>query len=216
MISKLRLLFLFLLIQSSLLAQDKYLKKGDRAINKGDYVEAILQYKKVQNKTAKLNRKIAESYFTLGDYKMSESFYDLIPEGERESEDLLSLAKIHLAKDNFEAAILIYERAKESGADLNEVERNLKAIDELIAFRNASKELQLIKINAQPKGKCLGISSFANGIVYSNTSKGMLKKGNAHQLVVSAYENAVYESAKAFAKSLEAKTNIGAACLSPD
>ncbi|MDE5417239.1 OmpA family protein [Labilibaculum sp. DW002] len=216
MISKLRLLFLFLLIQSSLLAQDKYLKKGDRAINKGDYVEAILQYKKVQNKTAKLNRKIAESYFTLGDYKMAESFYDLIPEGERESEDLLSLAKIHLAKDNFEAAILIYERAKESGADLNEVERNLKAIDELIAFRNASKELQLIKINAQPKGKCLGISSFANGIVYSNTSKGMLKKGNAHQLVVSAYENAVYESAKAFAKSLEAKTNIGAACLSPD
>ncbi len=216
MIGKLKLLLLLLLIPSSLMAQDKYLKKGDRALIKGEYVEAILHYKKVENKSANLNRKIAESYFALGDYKRSEGFYDAIPEEVRRPDDLLNMAKIYLAKDSFEAAILIYEKAKESGADLDEVKQNLNAINELIAFRNTTKELHLVKISTQPKGKCLGIASFADGIVYSNTSKRINNKENIHQLVVSAYENSVYESAKAFAKSLEAKTNIGAACLSPD
>lgn len=216
MIGKLKLLFLLVLIQSSLLAQNKYIKKGDKAAAKMDYVEAILHYKSVKPKSVKLNRKIAESYFTLGDFNNSEKFYDDIPEDARTATDLFNLAKIYLARDQFEAAILVYEKAKENGGDLSEIEVNLNAIDELIAFRNSTKGISLSKIKSQPKGKCLGISSFSDGIVYSNTSGGMLKKGKVHQLVVSAYENSLYESAKAFAKSLENKTNIGAACLSPD
>ena len=135
-----------------------------------DYVEAILHYKSVKPKSVKLNRKIAESYFILGDFNSSEKFYDDIPEDARTATDLFNLAKIYLARDQFEAAILVYEKAKENGGDLSEIEVNLNAIDELIAFRNSTKGISLSKIKSQPKGKCLGISSFSDGIVYSNTS----------------------------------------------
>ncbi|WP_320018334.1 OmpA family protein [Labilibaculum manganireducens] len=216
MIYKLKLLVLFLMFPTALFSQTKFEKKGDKAILKGDYPEAIIQFKNIKDKNAEVNRKIAECYFVLGRYDQSENFYNSIQEKEKNSADLLHLSQINLANDNFTAAVLLAERAGELGADPNEVQIRLDAVCKFAEVRKANQDLKITKIKVQPQGKCLGIFLLPEGIVYSEAGAGKLKSDKNYKLLLAAGENSEFNETKSFAGKLEPKTDIGAICISPD
>lgn len=216
MIPQLKLLVLFLLLPAIPFAQGKNEKKGDKAFLKRDYTQAIVHFDNVKDKNPEVNRKIAECYFILGNYDLSETFYNSIKEEEKVSNDLINLSQIYLANDNFTAALLFVERAGELGANPTENQGRLDAIRKLIEIRNSNRDLEIIQVDVQPKGKCLGIYLLPEGIVYSDTGSGKFIADKNYQLLVAPGINLAFDSPKPFASKLEPKTNIGAVCISPD
>lgn len=216
MIYRLKFLVLLLLFHSTLLGQNKFIKRGDKAFLKGNYSEAIIHFKNVKAKSPAINRKIAESYFVMGNYDQAETYYDSIEEADKLYEDLLHLSQMNFEKDNFTAAMLFAERAGEMGADPNKVQIRLSAIRQTIEFRNVNQNSQISKIESQPKSKCLGICLLPEGLVYSQVSIGKIRNKKNYQLYSSSYENETFDSPKLFAGKLEPKTDLGAICVSPD
>ncbi|PKQ64423.1 hypothetical protein BZG02_06335 [Labilibaculum filiforme] len=216
MIYKLKVFVLLLLLPAAIFGQSKSEKKGDKALLKGDYQEAIVQFKNSKDKSASVARKIAACYFVLGNYEASERFYNSIQEKEKIAADLLQLSQMQLANDNFAAAVLFAERAGELGADPNEVQVQLATVRKWMEFRSTNQQLQMNPIELQPKGKCLGIFLSPEEIVYSETGTGKLKSAKNYKLQVATHEKLVFSSPQAFAAKLEPKTDIGAICIAPD
>lgn len=210
------LLLLFLICQYSLFAQEKMLKKGDKAFDKGNYSEAILNYKAVKKKNCLVNRKIANTYFILGDYNQSEKYFSTILDEDKCPNDLIQLSQILLDRDNYEAAILMLRVAEEKGANPSDVQTRMREIDALIEFRKGNTTLKLSPISMQPKGKSLGISDFGDGIVFSDLMSTKNNSSKKHQLIKISFVGNDFKSPNAIAEKLEPETTVGGACLSPD
>ncbi|WP_372752475.1 OmpA family protein [Labilibaculum sp.] len=216
MVLKLKFLVFFMLVNTLLYSQTKEEKKGNKAFLKRDYPEAVRYLESVNEKNTELYRKIAESYFMMGNYQQSADFFNQISEDEKVPTDLFHLSQIDLANDNFAAAVLYAEQAGEMGANPNDLQIQLDAIHEVIALRKINKDLKISKLEAQPRGKCLGISMLPEGIVYSEQSRGKQKKGESYRLFLADSQASDFVSPKLYASELEIKTDLGAVCLSPD
>jgi outer membrane protein OmpA-like peptidoglycan-associated protein len=216
MIFKLRFLTLFMFLPLALFSQTKMERKGDKAFLKRDYSEAVHYLESVKDRNAAVNRKIAESYFMLGNYNQSADFFNQIQEEEKVPTDLFHLSEIDLARENFAAALFYAEQAEELGADPNLLQVHLDAIREVMALNKSNLNLSIRKIDSQPKEKCLGISILPEGIVYSERSLGNGKKKANYRLLLAAHQDSVFGAAEPYATQLEAKTDIGSPCLSPD
>jgi outer membrane protein OmpA-like peptidoglycan-associated protein len=200
----------------ALFSQTKMERKGDKAFLKRDYSEAVHYLESVKDRNAAVNRKIAESYFMLGNYNQSADFFNQIQEEEKVPTDLFHLSEIDLARENFAAALFYAEQAEELGADPNLLQVHLDAIREVMALNKSNLNLSIRKIDSQPKEKCLGISILPEGIVYSERSLGNGKKKANYRLLLAAHQDSVFGAAEPYATQLEAKTDIGSPCLSPD
>lgn len=216
MIFRLRFIVAFMFLHVTLFSQTKMERKGNKAFLKRDYSEAVRYLENVKDKDSELNRKIAESFFMLGDYQQSADFFNQIKEEDKVAADLFRLSEIDLAHDNYAAAVLYAEQAEELGADPSQLQIRLAAIREVMAFRKANQYPEISKIEPQPKGKCLGISMLPEGLVYSERSPGKLKKKVNFHLLLADYQGADFGSPKPYAPKLEPITDIGSLCLSPD
>jgi len=119
MIFKNSLFIILVFLAFSVQAQDRFIRKGNKAFEKGNYPEAISYFRNVKEKNTKINRKIAESYFFLNNYEQAEKYFKKIYDSEKTDKDLLALSQIYLDAGNYEAAILFSEQAALAGANRN-------------------------------------------------------------------------------------------------
>lgn len=157
MATKIQLTLLFVCFTFLLSAQNRFLRRGEKAFVKNHYAEAIANFKNVKNKNPEINRKIAESYYFLGDYQEAENYYQKIYDSEKSAGDLLALSHIYLNLEKYEAAILCCEGAAIKGANRILIDKRIKAIQELHNTQDHSGMI-LRSINPQPKSKSLGVS----------------------------------------------------------
>jgi outer membrane protein OmpA-like peptidoglycan-associated protein len=215
MTSKIQLTILLVSLAFVLQAQNRFLRRGEKAYNKKHYPEAIANLKNIEEKNSEINRKIAESYYFLGDYQEAEAYYQKIHDSEKSVDDLLALSHIYLNVGNHEAAILFSERAAEKGADGESIDERIKAIQELnINSRNS--DLYLRSIASQPKSKSLGVTVTGNKIVFSNLGKKNAKGDKTYQLFYSELQNQKLSGVNDFAPKLDDGVDVGAVSFSGD
>lgn len=215
MTTKIQLTILFLFCAFLLQAQNRFERRGVKAFEKGLYPEAIANLKNVEEKNPEINRMIAESYFFLGDYSDAESYYQKIYDSEKSADDLLALSQIYLNAGNYEAAVLLSERAANAGADRELIDKRVAAIQEL-TNKGANKDLIVRPISSQPKSKSLGVATVGNKIVFSNLGRKNSKGVKTFQLYFSELDDQDFSKEKEFAVKLDLGVDVGAASFSED
>jgi outer membrane protein OmpA-like peptidoglycan-associated protein/tetratricopeptide (TPR) repeat protein len=215
MATKFQLTLLFVCFSFLLSAQNRFLRRGEKAFVKTHYAEAIANFKNVKNKNPEINRKIAESYYFLGDYQEAENYYQKIYDSEKSADDLLALSHIHLNAGKYEEAILSCERAAEKGANRIHVDKRIKAIRELEKATDTSGMI-LRAIHQQPKSKSLGVSVVGNKIIYSNLSPKNARGVKNYQLFYSEFTDQGYSELKPWADQLDNTVDLGAIAVSGD
>ncbi|WP_282014518.1 OmpA family protein [Marinifilum flexuosum] len=215
MAAKFQLTLLFVCFAFLLSAQNRFLRRGEKAFVKTHYAEAIANFKNVKNKNPEINRKIAESYYFLGDYQEAENYYQKIYDSEKSADDLLALSHIHLNAEKYEEAILCCERAAEKGANQIRVDKRIKAIQELEKATDASGMI-LRAIHQQPKSKSLGVSVVGNKIIYSNLGKKNARGVKNYQLFYSEFTDQEYSELKPWANQLDNAVDLGAVAVLGD
>ena len=213
MTTKIHLTVLLVCFTFLLSAQNRFLRRGEKAFVKSHYAEAIANFKNVKSKNPEINRKIAESYYYLGDYKEAENYYQKIYDSEKTADDLLALSHIHLNTGNYEAAILFCERAAMKGANRVFVDKRIKAIRELNETTDNSGMI-LRPIVPQPKSKSLGVSVVGNKIIYSNLGKKSARRDKNYQLFYSEFVDQEYLQVKEWADQLDKGVDLGAVAVS--
>ena len=212
-----RSLFLLLVfIYISVQGQNRFMRRADKAFNRGDYPEAISNYRNLKEKNPEINRKLAQSYFFLKNYEQAEKYYQKIYDSEKTSQDLLNLSQIYLDHANYQAAILLTERALDAGADPDLISNRLKEIQKIVEGKEKITDLKLIPLEVQPKEKCLGITNSPDGLLFSNRSARNPNAPKTYQFFESKFLDGKYVDVKPFAYKLDNKIDLGAACFSAD
>ncbi|PXY03005.1 hypothetical protein DF185_02630 [Marinifilum breve] len=212
---KFQLTFLFICFTFLLSAQNRFLRRGEKAFVRTHYAEAIANFKNVKNKNPEINRKIAESYYFLGDYKEAEHYYQKIYDSEKSADDLLALSHIYLNEKKYIEAILCCERAALKGANQLSVHKRIKAIQDLSNATDSSGMI-LRPIHQQPQSKSLGVSVVGNKIIYSNLGKKNARGDKNYQLYYSEYADQEYSGVKPLAGQLDNAVDIGAVAVFGD
>ncbi|MDQ2179833.1 OmpA family protein [Marinifilum sp. D714] len=215
MATKIQLTFLFVCFTFLLSAQSRFLRRGEKAFVKNHYAEAIANFKNVKNKNPEINRKIAESYYFLGDYQEAESYYQKIYDSEKSADDLLALSHIYLNSEKYIDAILCCERAAIKGADQVLIDKRIKAIQELHKNDDYSGMI-LRSIDPQPKSKSMGLSVVGNKIIYSNLSKKNARGDKRYQLFYSEFADQRYSEVKLWSNQLDNTVDLGAVAVPGD
>lgn len=216
MLPKLKLFILLVLFASSVFGQNRFVKRGEKAFQRGDYPEAIAHFRNVKEKNPSINRKIAESFYFLGDEEQAEKYYLKIYDSEKRPSDLLNLSQIYLGHNNYEAAILFSQRALEAGIDSTFVKNRIQAIREVLESKAKGKDFALQAISVQPKSKCLGLAHLSEGLVFSNPKTGKAGVEKNLQLFLAKQEGDFFLTPKFFAETMEPRTDVGAVCFSSD
>ncbi|WP_321281260.1 OmpA family protein [Marinifilum fragile] len=215
MATKIQLTLLFVCFTFLLSAQNRFLRRGEKAFVKNHYAEAIANFKNVKNKNPEINRKIAESYYFLGDYQEAENYYQKIYDSEKSADDLLALSHIYLNLEKYEAAILCCEGAAIKGANRILIDKRIKAIQELHKTEDHSGMI-LRSIDPQPKSKSLGVSVAGNKIIYSNLGKKNARGDKSYQLFYSEFADQEFSEVKPWANQLDNGVDLGAVAVRDD
>ncbi|WP_421919716.1 OmpA family protein [Marinifilum sp.] len=215
MTAKIQLSILLVFFAFVLQAQNRFLRRGEKAFNKRHYSEAIANFKHIKGKNPEIDRKIAQSYFFLGSYKEAESYYQKINDSEKSAGDLLSLSHIYLNYGNRKASILFSEQAAKAGMDKSVIESRIKSIRNLNQVRTKSN-MRLRPISEQPLSKSLGLAVLSDKIVFSNFGNINTKGEKTYQLFSSEFIDQEFTKAKEFAAELDKSVDIGSISFSAD
>jgi len=215
MIFKNSLFIIFVFLAFSVQAQDRFIRKGNKAFEKGNYPEAISYFRNVKEKNTKINRKIAESYFFLNNYEQAEKYFKKIYDSEKTDKDLLTLSQIYLDAGNYEAAILFSEQAALAGANREDVDRRILAIQELTKISHRDK-WRVRELSIQPQSKSLGLAFYSDQLIYSKLHSKKAGLDKTYQLFATGFSEKEKTNLKEFAPKIGEGVDVGASVFSAD
>ena len=86
-------------------AQDATIVKGNKLYNSYSFSKSIEKYEQISDKTVEIKRHLADSYFRIGDYEKSESYYaEIVNSDDKTPEDVYNYAYVLSINEKYDDA----------------------------------------------------------------------------------------------------------------
>ena len=220
------IIFLLVFVAGQVLcAQGKYVKKGDKLYQKGEYYQALLSYNEAKEAgeeiSADVTKKIATCYFELNDTQSAFNTFGEVMD-ELSGNDLLTFAKTLQKEGGYDLAMEYYQMAKADGIRVEEVNDLIEACKWAGQHAELDENVRVIPSAIYTAGQSFGTVYYKDGVVYSSApkdadTKNLDKTGKAFlDLYYSDLVDHEIQEGRLFSEKLQFQYHIGAIAFTSD
>jgi len=215
--TKVSLIYL-LLLGDLLFAQNRYIKKGEKAHQTGKYEEAIELYLKAENKikTPELYAKIARCYGLLKNPEKSLQYYEKCDLNDLNVSDLIIFADMTQFKEEYDHATQIYTKAKEKGSTDALLDIKLQSCRWAKENSSTSKDYNVSMLEINIKTNAFGATFYNEGIVFTTNQSNNDADLWTGDLFYCSFADEVIGKPTVFAAGLNSPQHDGAIAFTAD
>lgn len=218
---------LFLLgVSFGLTAQTGKIKKADKSFEGYSYKKSLERFEGVTDKTPEMYRKMAASYFNVGDYDSAELNYaQLIATEEKTAEDVLNYAQVLKVNKKYALATQKMEEYKVMLASDTRVKDHLADKNYYEKLKVDAGRFKIDTLSINTKQEDFGPAFYKDQVVFASSREGVKsirRKWNWNGLpflniyVADKGEDAQLSGAKQFKKSFNKKYHEGPVSFNED
>ena len=213
--------YIFLMLVTVGMAQEPALKKGENYYKVYSYNESIKKYEAVTDKTTEINRRLAESYFNIGNMAKSEEYWARVVQAEDKSVldvyRYASVLSINRKYQESEEWMLEYNKLV-SNDKRGQLWANNKGFYQKLQEDQGRFTIEPLNINTEQQD--FGTSYFGDKIVFASTRQPVQvvkKEWNWNQLpyldiyIAEKDSNLQFKTYKKFNKDINRKYHEGPA-----
>ncbi len=149
-----------------------YKAKGDMYFDDYSFDKAIVQYENINHKTTEIKRRLAQAYFNIEDYAMSEVYWEEVTKtDEYTADDVYDYAAILAMNTKYDESKKCMTKFKEMAPDDSRGRafgQNPDAIKELM---NATNKFQIIEQSASDDLQAFGATYYKDKVVFASSTK---------------------------------------------
>lgn len=208
-----------LLLSVGAVAQSRLERKGSKAYQSQQYVNALRYYKKIKKKSARVNLQLAGCYFHLKKYDLAQRIYKHVDPDEFMAQDLVTYSRVALHNEDYPKALDLIGAAGKAGADPIFVNQRKKQIKWAMDGAKSDDEYDIKAMKIQFSGRSLGLQLSPEGFVYSKmASTSSRKKGKGkkyRQLFSVVIKDGGFSASHRIGKGLS-RTHVGGVAITRD
>ena len=172
--SKIIISILALLISAFAFAQSNKEIKGEKLYKAYSYSKAINKLEGITEKSTKVKRELADSYFKVGDYAKSEEYYaQLSLSSDKQPDDVYNYAYVLLMNKKYKEAVKwmgIYNKLKPIDSRATMVINNKMYYNNLLKDKG---QFSIKNLDINTSAQEFGTSYYNNHIVFASTRTGV-------------------------------------------
>ncbi len=171
-------IFLIIIFSNFIYSQQSWNEKmGDHYFASYSFKEAVVKYEFIKEKTTRVNRNLAESYFCLGSYEKSEQYYSLVVNSKEHTDlDLYKYSSVLAINKKYTKA---EEWRNKYYVAINQADNITHNSKNTVFYKSLQKnkyEIKIENLDINSKHTDFGVVYFGEEIIYTSSDNGALKK----------------------------------------
>ncbi len=214
------------LFNTTLQAQKLKHKRAAELYETYSYKESIKRYEEITDKSTDIKRKLAQSYYNIGNFKKAEKYYaEVCSAADKKAEDLYSYAAVLAINKKYEESV---KWMKEYNKLVKNDSRSKRWLENSSFYKDLQKDKGIFKIenlNINTNQEDFGTAYYKDKIVFASTREGIeiiRRKWNWNDLpflnlfIATPDTNLHFKDFKLFYKKVNKKFHEGPASFSKD
>ena len=214
------------LFNTTLQAQKLKHKRAAELYETYSYKESIKRYEEITDKSTDIKRKLAQSYYNIGNFKKAEKYYaEVCSAADKKAEDLYSYAAVLAINKEYEESV---KWMKEYNKLVKNDSRSKRWLENSSFYKDLQKDKGIFKIenlNINTNQEDFGTAYYKDKIVFASTREGIeiiRRKWNWNDLpflnlfIATPDTNLHFKDFKLFYKKVNKKFHEGPASFSKD
>lgn len=220
------IVFILSLLSTTLQAQKLKQKRAAELYETYSYKESIKRYEEITDKSTDIKRKLAQSYYNIGNFKKAEKYYaEVCSAPDKKAEDIYSYAAVLAINKKYEESV---KWMKEYNKLVKNDSRSRRWLENSSFYKDLQKDKGIFKIenlNINTKQEDFGTAYYKDKIVFASTREGIeliKRKWNWNDLpflnlfIATPDSNLHFKDFKLFYKKVNKKFHEGPASFSKD